>query len=224
MKELFKDLVPPVLVRAARKLTRKPETQLVPVAGQEQPASYYDAGYNDFKEYSRHYADSPYYFIWCVLADRIQPKAVGHILDVGCGSGQLASLLRDQGVPAYTGVDFSGESIRLARAACPEFEFVCDDAFATDLFERVDYDTVVSTEFLEHVQGDREILGKIKRGTRVLCTVPNFPHPAHVRYFNSSEEVTERYSGLFSNFTVKKFLYGSGGMCFFVFEGIAAAS
>jgi 2-polyprenyl-3-methyl-5-hydroxy-6-metoxy-1,4-benzoquinol methylase len=88
------------------------------------------------------------------------------------------------------------------------------------LFHTLDYDVVVTAEFLEHVKEDLTIIERIRPGTRVYASVPNFPHPAHVRYFNSKEEVSARYSSAFIDFRVDEFLYGSSGMSFFIFEGV----
>ena len=108
----------------------------------------------------------------------------------------------------------------MARLACPSCEFVCANAFTSGLFDTLDYDVVVATEFLEHVEGDLLILDRIRPSTRVYGSVPNFPHPAHVRHFNSREEVYARYSSAFSDFRVDEFPFGSGGMSFFLFEGV----
>jgi len=61
---------------------------------------------------------------------------------------------------------------------------------------------VITTEFLEHVDGDLEVIRQIYSGSRFLATVPNFPYVSHVRHFNDSGEVMRRYEGLFEDFSV----------------------
>jgi SAM-dependent methyltransferase len=220
MKAVFRELTPPIVWKLLQRAIVRAQPAEEPELGSERQSDYYDAGYPEIKEYRRHYADSQYFFLWCVLIDRIRPAEVRCLFDIGCGPGQFGSFLHDRCLRKYVGLDFSGECIRMARLACPSFEFVCANAFTSDLFDTLDYDVVVATEFLEHVEGDLLILERIRPGTRVYGSVPNFPHPAHVRHFNSTEEVYARYSSAFSGFRVDEFLFGSGGMSFFLFEGV----
>ena len=69
----------------------------------------------------------------------------GTVLDVGCGAGQLACFLRDNGLQNYHGLDFSIKRIEHARIICPEFSFSHEDAYTSQLFSDVDYDTVIFT-------------------------------------------------------------------------------
>src|SRR4029077_889859 len=155
---------------------------------------FYDARYLQTEDYCLHYTNSRYYFLWCVILDRMRPTEVRALLDIGCGPGQFASLLCDRGLRRYVGIDFSDVCIRMARLVCTSAEFVCLDVFSSDLFDTYDYDVVVATEFLEHIEGDLEILDRIRPGTRVYGSVPNFADPSHVRYFNSVDDVRARYS------------------------------
>lgn len=222
VKAMFRELTPPLVWKSLGSIVRaKPSKKLE--LGSERQSDYYDAGYQEIEQYHCHYADSSYYFIWCVLIDRIQPAEVRCLFDIGCGPGQFGSFLRDRGLRKYVGLDFSRECIRMARLASPSLEFECADAFTSDLFNTLDYDVVVSTEFLEHVERDLVILDRIRPGTRVYGTVPNFAHPAHVRHFNSKSEVYERYSSRFTSFQVDEFLFGSRGMSFFLFQGVRTA-
>ena len=224
IKSTLRELTPPVvwkfLARAKARAKARPQTVEEP--GAERQSDYYDAMYSVTERYHCHYADSPYFSLWCVLVDHVKPADARCVLDIGCGPGQLAAFLRDRGLRDYVGIDFSGESIRYARSNCPAFKFVCADVFTSDLFTTVDYDVVISTEFLEHVEKDLEVLDRIRPGTRFFGSVPNFPNPAHVRHFNSAEEVCARYASRFTNFKVDNVLFGSGGMQFFLLEGVRA--
>jgi 2-polyprenyl-3-methyl-5-hydroxy-6-metoxy-1,4-benzoquinol methylase len=219
MKTIVRELTPPIVWRALQRAIVNPVNG---EAGSERQSEFYDAIYSQTDDYHCHYTQSRYYFLWCVLLDRMQPEGVRCLVDVGCGPGQLASFLRDRGLRKYVGVDFSSEGIRMARSACSSFQFVCADVFTSDLFNDLEYDVVVATEFLEHVEGDLVILDRIRPGTRVYGSVPNFPGPSHVRHFNSIEDVRTRYSSSFTSFRVDKFLFGSEGMSFFLFEGVRA--
>lgn len=71
------------------------------------------------------------------------------ILDVCCGTGQLARALIERGY-RITGIDGSEEMIRFARENAPEGEFIVEDGRYFRLPDR--YDAVVSTfDSLNHV-------------------------------------------------------------------------
>jgi SAM-dependent methyltransferase len=192
-------------------------------SGKERSSDYYDEMYLLNEEYKKHYTQSHYYFIWCVLGERIKPTAGNFIFDVGCGPGQLASFLKDRGLGRYVGLDFSQRTIQMAKSVCPGFEFVRADAFQTDLFQTLPYDIFLTTEFLEHVENDLDILKKVRSGTRVYATVPNFADPGHVRFFKNADEVKARYGHLFQTIKVDVYLENNvSGLSYFLFEGIRA--
>ena len=190
------------------------------VTGRERDADWYDRIFEEEKEgWSKEYTNTSYYAMWSVMADRLQRQDVRNVLDIGCGPGQFAALLRDKGIQSYKGIDFSPKRIERAREVCPEFEFVAADAFEVDLFDGQSYDAVVCGEFLEHVERDLEILERIPAGTRVLLTVPNFPHDEHVRHFEDTRQVSERYGGHLEHFDLDVFTGGRSTHRFFLMDG-----
>lgn len=219
LRVLVKDITPPILVRTARR-RRSAGGSIPQSAPQLRPASYYDKVYADSTAYQGPYAESEYYFMWSIVADRLLRSGAQSVLDLGCGPGQFASLLVDRGgVVHYCGLDFSTVSIELARARCPTLEFVRIDLSDPLAFEARDYDWAVALEVLEHVDDDISLLARLKPGSRVLLTVPNFPDPAHVRTFNSADAVRERYGPLFKGVRVDALMVGTHGQMFFLFEG-----
>lgn len=178
----------------------KPE--LVPSSESDFDSHYYDATFERGKHWRKHYRAVPHYAIWRVIADGMRRDGVRSVLDLGCGTGQFACLLHDEGFPQYIGIDFSHKRIEWARQVCPHFTFTVADVFETGLLESLDYDSVVCTEFLEHIEDDLALLQRIRSGTRVYASVPNFSNRAHVRYFANKDEVTVRYSPLFAEFNV----------------------
>lgn len=108
---------------------------------------------------------------------RLRPKK---LLDVGCGSGYLARLLKTHR-PDLTieGVDISGEAIKRAR---PHLEKVWKvDLDREDLpTESSRYDTVVCIEVLEHLYDPDHAIVEIFRvlhpGGRAVFTVPNLAY------------------------------------------------
>ena len=190
--------------------------------GELRPAGYYDDVYRVSASYRQPYWESRYYFLWSVVADRLVRANVRNILDLGCGPGQFAALLRDKGFERYCGIDFSETSVELAREVCPAFEFAVADLSDPDTLRHREYDCVLALEFLEHVEDDRGILEEIRPGTRVLLTVPNFPDPAHVRYFRRPSAVEARYERLFSDFRIDTFWPDRSGLRYFLLDGTRA--
>lgn len=88
-----------------------------------------------------------------VLAE-LPPRAA--ILDLCCGTGQLAGLLGKRGY-RVTGLDGSREMVRIARRNAPRAEFVVADARA--FRTRRTFDAVVSTyDSLNHVMRPDELM------------------------------------------------------------------
>jgi len=127
---------------------------------------------------------------------KIQDHASCSVLEVGCGSGFLADMILRECNVAYRGFDFSAEAIRNAgaRTLRPERFFV-GDALDSGSYEG-EYDTIVCTEMLEHVDRDLEVIWLWRGGTWCVCSVPNFDYEGHVRFFNTADEVAARYGEL----------------------------
>lgn len=82
--------------------------------------------------------------------------AKAHILDLCCGTGQLAQALIARGY-RVTGLDGSDEMIRFARENTPAGEFIVDDARSFELPDV--YDAVASTfDSLNHIMILEELM------------------------------------------------------------------
>lgn len=83
--------------------------------------------------YNKYWAQ-PQQLLWSPLESLVlkDVPAAGHILDLCCGTGQLAADLTTRGF-RVTGVDGSGEMLRFATENAPEAEFVLSDARSFDL-------------------------------------------------------------------------------------------
>ena len=193
--------------------------------GFESSPGFYDFVYANHSEYEKHFSNSRYYFVWSVILDRILRNSTQtRVLEIGCGRGQFAQMLIHYGIEKYTGFDFSSTAIELAQNFnLSRADFYVGNALTDTnvLKAHKDYDAVVCTEVLEHINEDLTIVDRIPSGTRFIGTVPNFPYQNHVRHFKDAEAVKSRYSHLFDNFTVL-------GLCepfpskniYWVFEGI----
>lgn len=191
------------------------------IKGEEKGAEWYDNAFARSEGYHVHYTQSCYYFSWSVIADRIARYEAKSILEIGCGPGQFALMLHEQGLRSYAGLDFSPTAIAMARQNVPSFQFIVDDARTSDIYSQFNYDAIVCTEVLEHVQDDLVIVSRFGTGKRCLCTVPNFPYESHVRHFANTADVHDRYARFFDSLTVTR-LKGTRGPTevFFLMDGV----
>jgi trans-aconitate methyltransferase len=168
-------------------------------------ADWYDRAYRDTEGYHAHYTQSPYYFLWMVIVDRIRRSGLRRVLEIGCGPGQMAALLIDQGIDQYVGLDFSLEAIAMAQRNVPRGRFVVGDARTSEIHAEIEHDVIICTEVLEHIEDDLQVLARFGVGKRCLCSVPNFPYESHVRHFRDAEDVAARYGGFFDSLDVMTF-------------------
>jgi SAM-dependent methyltransferase len=170
---------------------------------EEAPASWYDAWFESSGTYQRPYYEAIYYFLWTVIVDRARRAGARRVLEIGCGSGQLAAFLLDQGVEEYLGLDFSPAAIGIAKKMAPRGRFLVADARSPigGILENVP-DLIVCTEVLEHVPEDLLIVSQFPEGVRCILTVPSFAYPSHVRHFADAHEARNRYAEFFVDLDV----------------------
>jgi len=71
-----------------------------------------------------------------------------------------------------------------------------------------------------YVEGDLEVVQRLRRGARFIGTVPDFPYVSHVRHFTSCGEVEARYGKYFNTFSVDEFVDPVGNKKFFMMDGV----
>ena len=195
-----------------------------PIEHRVKEASYYDETFRADVEWSRHYTACGSYPLWTVVLDRLRASDRRRVLEIGCGSGQLACALRDAGlVDAYCGLDFSERRVEHARKTCPECEFEIADVLQSSRIEEFDYDAVITTDFLEHIPQDLDVIRRIKSGAHMISVVPNFPWVSHVRHFQDAGEVEDRYAAYFDEFSVTPIVKNGEGSIEFLAEGVRKA-
>lgn len=206
----------------ANELSKAHKRRLIASGGA--PASWYDDAYTGaVDEYTVHYSSSRYLPVWEAISDRIKPGS--HILEIGCGPAQFATMLFDRAVPgSYVGFDFSAAAIDLAKKNLPGHRLEVGDARTTDLVTALEYEVVICTEVLEHIIDDIPVLERIPDGVQVLATVPNFDYVSHVRFFADASEVRARYGHIFSQLEITEHFHtgdqdGSHGV-FFLIDGV----
>jgi SAM-dependent methyltransferase len=216
MRRLARDLTPPALTRAMTRARRgaEPVDDWDAMGGVEAGPEWYDARFEADEKWREHYSRSPYYHFWTVITDRIVHTKAPAVLEIGCGSGQLAMLLADRDVDEYVGFDFAPKRLAWAREQLPGFRFEVADAFDTDLYTSAPYNVVVCTEFLEHVERDLDVIERLRPGARFIGTVPNFGGGSHVRHFDDADEVRARYGAVLSDLRVDPFPNRAGRVHF----------
>ena len=126
----------------------------------------------------------------------------GDVVELGCGSGDLAGLIHASG-HRVLGVDMNAGKIAAARRNYPGVDFVQADITAFTAPD-ASFDTAVLAEVLEHVPapvGDRMLdraWRLIRPGGRLIVSVPHanlVPHRNHVREFTvgSLSRLLRRY-------------------------------
>lgn len=165
-------------------------------------SDWYDRAYRSVAEYHVRYPRSRYYFLWTVIVDRLRRDSIRSVLEIGCGPGQLAAFLMDQGLEKYVGLDFSEAAIDLAKANSSRGRFLVGDARSSEIYVDVEHDAIICTEVLEHIEDDLIVVSRFRPGKRCLCSVPSFPYESHVRHFDTAQAVEDRYGVFFNKLDV----------------------
>lgn len=176
--------------------------------GEEKHFTWYDKLYETSCKYKVHYKNSPYYPLWSTVLGIVKGRRHWSVLDLGCGTAQLGSLLLDSGVQKYSGVDFSHVAVSQAEARDPRLKgalMVKDVMAFLEEFGAFAPPCIVLTEFLEHVANDKEVLRGIPPTRMVVFTVPNHDSESHVRWFDNYCQVEDRYGNCLSSLEVFPF-------------------
>ena len=119
------------------------------------------------------------------LADAVgyHVPAGGRVLDLGCGTGDLARHLASAGLHV-TGCDISANMLSRAAASDPRGVIELrrlDPMWRTLPFPAGRFDAVVTSSVLEYVNSPAVVLAECARVLRpggvMLCTVPDLTHP-----------------------------------------------
>jgi SAM-dependent methyltransferase len=118
---------------------------------------------------------------WLAAAVRARAGPGGRVLDLGCGSGDLARHLTDLGL-RVTGCDISERMLEQAERADPAGAWVTLDPAWRELpFPAGAFGAVVASSVLEYVRDPEAVLRECGRvlapGGSVLVTVPDIRHP-----------------------------------------------
>ena len=186
---------------------------------------YYDAIYTMSDEYKKSPADSVYVPAWKVVVSQINQSLnfqSVNILDIGCGPGQFSRFLQSQTSNLnYLGIDTSPVAISHAQQSSNNCEFICTTLDNLDQQILNDIDLFLCLEVLEHIEEDLKLIKAIPSGKSLIFSVPNFDSFGHMRFFQSSSAVSDRYSHLFNNFSIKSVRLVNTDSIIYVCQGVA---
>lgn len=132
---------------------------------------YKDYGYFDM------YANHAHAYISQPLLKILDHQSNKCILDMGCGNGSLTRLLLEKGYDAY-GVDASILGIDIACKTHPDRFGLVDFAepVLPEKFKIRSFDTILSTEVIEHLYDPREFIALCKAilppGGQLILSTP----------------------------------------------------
>ncbi len=113
------------------------------------------------------------------------------IVEIGCGDGNFAKLLKERNVNNYLGIDLDKENIVTNRVHYPQFKFMC-----TDIAENVHLlrkaKLVASFETINYIKDDLRVINNIQPYCKVIFSVPNSVYKVEARYHELDEWV-ERF-------------------------------
>lgn len=155
--------------------------------------------------YNKYWAQ-PQRLFWSPLESLIlnDVPAGGHILDLCCGTGQLAADLVARGF-RVTGVDGSSEMLRFARENASGAEFVLSDARVFD-FPVTFHGAVSQFGSLNHVMNLEELRSVFERVHRSLL-----PHGRFLFDLNTEEGFLARWTGSFFGHAEDDHAFIAGG-------------
>lgn len=161
--------------------------------GERKNSKWYDKAFSEMKMYQVDYKSIGYFPMWKEILNRIDKK--DKIIELGCGVGQFAHMIKDFGYTYLSGYDFSSVAIEKASKRVPEYDFYLEDLENIPLeIVTDDADVVIMCEFLEHIEDDISILKQINK--RMIITLPNFDGTSHIRFFKTLKDVIKRYESI----------------------------
>jgi SAM-dependent methyltransferase len=120
-------------------------------------------------------AEESYWAPITALKKIVSDKHRAKILEVGCGMGYLTYSLIRAGYNS-TGLDISQDAVTEANRSFGN-HYICADLFAYAEEHKNEYDVVIMTEVIEHVESPTDFLRyaaqMVKEGGAIFVTTPN---------------------------------------------------
>lgn len=119
-------------------------------------------------------------------------------LDCGCGSGEFLKYLSNKGYSNLAGTDFSKESIKQSSSKISG-DFYLSDLSNKNGLKKKNYEAIVCSEVLEHVEDDalalKNLFKALRKGGFLFISVP---------YLNKNWSHHDEFSGHFRRYEVNE--------------------
>ena len=133
--------------------------------------------------------------IWNNLSKKIHQERLKHcaqtmigetFIDVGCGIGTSTNIMKGFRPGNWTGLDFYDKAIDMAKKEYPNINFISLKTIS-DISTLNQYDGVVCSEVIEHVENDIELVDVLYGLAKkiIIITTPNrrVNDPGHLRLY-----------------------------------------
>jgi len=163
-----------------------------PIDVSQKPPEWYDMIYATTSMYQGPVQESKLHPVYLKMCSKLSPNE--KVIDLGCGTGQLAQTMLEMGKNFVLGIDFSPVAIDYAKQLLSKQDFVIADLYDPNTYYNLpDYDCVVMSEVMEHLENDLKVLELIIPETHLIFTVPSYITDSHLRAFRSVDHIHERY-------------------------------
>jgi len=134
-----------------------------------------------------------YWGVWCAMNRHIKLNKSAKILEIGSGLGYLTYAMRKEGYTNAFGIDISNEAVNNAINKYGDF-YICADVNEYAKSHINEYDVVLLTEVIEHIENPKSFLSSIlhllKDHGSIILTSPNKSfYPKEAIWINDSPPV-----------------------------------
>jgi len=158
---------------------------------------YYNRVYTTSEKYKQHYEDIIYFPLYKLVLTKLNRH--DRIFELGCGSGHLAHMLRDNDFNNYVGADFSSVAIAQAKERTDQLFFE-QDILQNNIW--VNYDIIIATEVFEHLYYEK-VLEKLNKGTQIVFSVPNFLCDSHIYSWQDEQSIRNDFEKYINIITIE---------------------
>jgi 2-polyprenyl-3-methyl-5-hydroxy-6-metoxy-1,4-benzoquinol methylase len=142
--------------------------------------------------------------VYDAVLDFLQRFDGASVLEVGCGTGDLAQRIAGLGIP-YRGFDISPVAVDRCRSAGLTVQVA--SAYDPAAYQPVDYSIIVALEVFEHLD-DRRVVSLFPDRTHVLFSVPDFVETSHLRaYQDPQRDIVAYFRGLMATGEILPFRF-----------------